>query len=79
MRPTRLVHGVGVFKGMVIDHSITISKVTPGTIWIYQTDFVSCNREIENHVIKKFVRPTRLVDGLGVFKGIAKDHSITIS
>ena len=79
VRPTRLVHGVGVFKGMVIDHSITISKITPGKIKIYQTYFVSCNSEIENHVIKKFVCPTWLVHGVGVFKGIAKDHSITIS
>ena len=79
MRPTRLFHGVGMFKGMIMDHSITKSKVTPGTIWIYQTDFVSCKSEIENQVLKKFVCPTRLVHGIGVFKGMVKDHSITKS
>jgi len=38
-------------------HSIPKSTVTPGKSWIYQMDFVSCNSEIENHVVNMFVHP----------------------
>ena len=57
VHPFWLYYGVGLYKGMTKDHSIPKLTVTPGKNWIFQTDFISCNSEIEKYVVKMIVHP----------------------
>ena len=61
------------------DHSIIKSFVTPGTIWIYQTEFVSCNSEIEYHVLKMFVLPVMFALDEKLQKSATKFFGVEVS
>ena len=76
VHPIWLFLGVGLFKVISQDHSLPKSTVAPRKKWIYHTDFISCTTKIENHLVKMFMHPIWLFYGVGLFKGMSKDHFI---
>ena len=76
VHPIWLFQGVGLYQGVSKDHFIPKSTVAPGKSWIYQTNFISCNSEIEMYLVKMIVHSIWLFQGIGLCKGMSKDHSI---